>query len=191
VTLPGEYWNFVLGAALFEAQNVLDGCDGEIARLKYLRSKAGEWLDQVVDDVLNVAFLVAVGVGLSKSHPWASWVAWIALVAQVIHVTGLYAGLIVKAGGRGSVARLKWWIGEGTEIETRRRLLGDVTRRDFYSLLYVATALTGVPVVAFLWHAAITVSSAVVSTVQWIVWNGPEYQADADGVTDPAGEEAA
>ena len=49
----------------------------------------------------------------------------------------------------------------------------------------------GVPVVAFLWHAMITVSSAVVSTVQWIAWNGPEYQADADGVTDPAGEEAA
>jgi phosphatidylglycerophosphate synthase len=191
VALEGGYWNLVVGAMLFEAQNVLDGCDGEIARLKYLRSKAGEWLDQVMDDVLNIAFLVAVGIGLSKTHPWAWPAAGIALAAQLIHVAGLYAGLIVKAGGRGSVASLRWWIGGGTETETRQRLLGDVTRRDFYSLLYVVTALAGVPVVAFLWHAMITVASAVVSTVQWIAWNGPEYQADADGVTDPAGEEAA
>ena len=190
VAVRGGYWNLVLGAVLFELQNVLDGCDGEIARLKHLRSRAGEWLDQVADDVLNIAFLVAVGVGLSNGvvEHWAARLAWIALVAQVVHVIGLYAGLIVKAGGRGSVATLRWWVGGGTESDTRSRFLGDLTRRDFYSLLYVGTALSGVPAVAFVWHVVVTVCSAVVSTVQWIAWRGPEYQADAEGTADAAGE---
>jgi phosphatidylglycerophosphate synthase len=193
VAVRGGYWYLVLGAVLFELQNVLDGCDGEIARLKHLRSRAGEWLDQVADDVLNIAFLVAVGVGLSNgvADHWAARLAWIALVAQVVHVIGLYAGLILKAGGRGSVATLRWWVGGGTESDPRSRFLGDLTRRDFYSLLYVVTALSGVPAVAFVWHVVVTVCSAVVSTVQWIAWRGPEYQVDAEGTADAAGEPVA
>ena len=193
VAVRGGYFNLVAGAVLFELQNILDGCDGEIARLKHLRSRAGEWLDQIVDDFVNIAFLVAVGFGVSggDADHWAARLAWIALVAQVVHVIGLYAGLIVKAGGRGSVATLRWWVGGGTETAPRSRFLGDLTRRDFYSLLYVVTTPLNVPAVAFVWHVVVTVCSAIVSTVQWIAWRGPEYQADADGTADPAGEPVA
>ena len=188
VAIRGGYWNLVAGAVLFELQNVLDGCDGEIARLKHLRSWAGEWLDQVVDDVVNIAFLVGVGLGIANGNAdhWAARLVWIALVAQVVHVIGLYAGLIVKAGGRGSVATLRWWVGGGTETDARSRFLGDLTRRDFYSLLYVVTALLNAPAIALVWHAVVTVCSAVVSTVQWIAYRGPEYDADTDGIADPA-----
>jgi phosphatidylglycerophosphate synthase len=192
VAFRGGYWNVLAGALLFELQNVLDGCDGEIARLKYLRSTAGEWLDQIVDDALNIAFLAAVGVALSGGAygHWAWTVTGVAMAAQIAHVVGLYAGLILKAGGRGSVAALRWWVGGGTATG-RSRVLGDLTRRDFYSLLYVVAAAFNVVAVAFVWHALITVGAAIVSTLQWIAWNGPEYQADAEGVTDPAGETAA
>jgi phosphatidylglycerophosphate synthase len=193
VAARGGYWNLAAGAALVELQNVLDGCDGEIARLKYLRSRTGEWLDQVVDDVVNIAFLASFGLGLAAGAPehWARLVIAVAVAAQLIHAIGLYAGLIVKAGGRGSVAGLRWWVGGGTETDARSRLLGDLTRRDFYSLLYVVASVVNVPAVAFVWHATITVASAVVSTVQWIAWNGPDYQADADGAADPTGDNAA
>ena len=193
VAARGGYLNLLAGAVLFELQNVLDGCDGEIARLKYLRSRAGEWLDQVVDDLMNIAFLVAVGFGVSSGDAdhWAARLAWIALVAQVVHVIGLYAGLILKAGGRGSVATLRWWVGGGTETDPSSRFLGDLTRRDFYSLLYVITAFLNVPVVAFVWHVVVTVCSAIVSTVQWIAWRGPEYQADTEGTVDTGGEPVA
>jgi phosphatidylglycerophosphate synthase len=193
VAVGGGYWNILIGALLFEIQNVLDGCDGEIARLKYLRSRAGEWLDQVVDDVLNIAFLAAVGVALSRApggHDWAWRLTVVAVVAQVVHVIGLYSGLILKAGGRGSVATLRWWVG-GTSTDKGNRLLGDLTRRDFYSLLYLVSAALNVVAVPFVWHALMTIGAAIVSTLQWIAWNGPECHADADGVTDPAGEAAA
>ena len=104
--------------------------------------------------------------------------------------SGLYAGLIVKAGGRGSVATLKWWVGDAI-ANPDRRSLGDFTRRDFLSLFYVVCALFNVVAVALVWHVAVTIGSAIVTTWQWIAWGGPDVYADADGVTDPAPEAAA
>lgn len=178
VVWRGGYWRVLAGAVLFEIQNILDGCDGEIARLKHLRSRGGEWLDQVVDDVLNIAFLVSIGSALAREGRGYAWpVARMAVAAQIVHVAGLYAGLIFKADGRGSVARLRWFVGAGEG----RSLLGDLTRRDVLSAAYVLTALVDAVALAFFWHAAVTVGSAVVTTLQWIVWGGPDVQTDGDG----------
>jgi len=43
------YFFLVLGALLAQLSSILDGCDGEIARLKLLGSKYGGWFDQVLD----------------------------------------------------------------------------------------------------------------------------------------------
>ena len=41
----GHYWTGVLGGFLSLAASVLDGCDGEIARLKYQESALGCWIE--------------------------------------------------------------------------------------------------------------------------------------------------
>ena len=43
------YFFLVLGALLAQLSSILDGCDGELARLKLLESKFGGWFDQVLD----------------------------------------------------------------------------------------------------------------------------------------------
>jgi len=43
------YFFLLLGALLAQSSSILDGCDGEIARLKLLKSKFGGWLDRVFD----------------------------------------------------------------------------------------------------------------------------------------------
>ena len=43
------YFFLLLGALLAQLSSILDGCDGELARLKLLESKFGGWLDQVLD----------------------------------------------------------------------------------------------------------------------------------------------
>ena len=43
------YFFLLLGALLAQLSSILDGCDGEIARLKLLKSKFGRWFDQVLD----------------------------------------------------------------------------------------------------------------------------------------------
>ena len=48
ISLEG-YFFLLLGALLAQLSSILDGCDGELARLKLLESKFGGWFDQVLD----------------------------------------------------------------------------------------------------------------------------------------------
>jgi phosphatidylglycerophosphate synthase len=168
----GGYWSVLAGAALFEAQGILDGCDGEIARIKYLHSRAGEWFDQVADDVLNIALLAAVGLVLSAEGYRYAWpLTKISIACQIVFAVALYAGLI-KTGGGGSVARLRWWV-DSPGIST----VGDLTRRDFISFFYLLSAAAGWMHAAFVWQALVTIGSCVVTSIQWLFWGGPELQS--------------
>jgi 1L-myo-inositol 1-phosphate cytidylyltransferase / CDP-L-myo-inositol myo-inositolphosphotransferase len=60
----GTYATMLLGAALFQAQSVLDGCDGEMSRLTFRGSVKGEWLDTIGDDLTNYAFFAGAAWGL-------------------------------------------------------------------------------------------------------------------------------
>ena len=43
----GGYWNTLFGAFFCLFSSILDGCDGEVARLKLLESDFGCWLETV------------------------------------------------------------------------------------------------------------------------------------------------
>ena len=60
----GTYSAQLLGAILFQAQSVLDGCDGEMSRLTFRGSRTGEWLDTVGDDLTNYGFFAGAAWGL-------------------------------------------------------------------------------------------------------------------------------
>lgn len=62
--LTGEYWGPVLGALLFLFSSILDGCDGEIARLKFQQSRVGAWLDVSTDNVTHLALFLCMTIGL-------------------------------------------------------------------------------------------------------------------------------
>ena len=54
----------VFGAVLFLLSSILDGTDGEIARLKFLESRFGSWLDFLGDNLVHVLVFFGMGVGL-------------------------------------------------------------------------------------------------------------------------------
>jgi phosphatidylglycerophosphate synthase len=56
-----SYWLVVAGALLFIASTILDGCDGEVARLSFASSELGRRLDLICDNVVNAAVFVAIG----------------------------------------------------------------------------------------------------------------------------------
>lgn len=62
----GDYTGFLAGTALFQLINILDGCDGEIARAKYLDSERGRRLDAFCDFLSNLIFVLCLGVGLFR-----------------------------------------------------------------------------------------------------------------------------
>ncbi len=65
----GGYWNILLGAALSWVASMLDGCDGEVARLKLQASAFGAWLETVCDYLYYLFVFVGMAVGLSRSAP--------------------------------------------------------------------------------------------------------------------------
>jgi phosphatidylglycerophosphate synthase len=69
VLAVGSYWSFVWGLILFQVFSVLDGCDGEIARAKFMESERGRRLDDLFDVLSNVLLVLGIGFGLSR-HGW-------------------------------------------------------------------------------------------------------------------------
>ena len=67
---------FFWGMILFQIFSVLDGCDGEIARAKFMESERGRQLDDQFDVLSNILLVIGLGIGLSRqSNPiWhAGW----------------------------------------------------------------------------------------------------------------------
>jgi phosphatidylglycerophosphate synthase len=65
----GTYGFGVLGTLLFWAAVIIDGCDGEVARLKFQESRFGYLYDITTDNIVHVAIFVGIGVGLYRAQP--------------------------------------------------------------------------------------------------------------------------
>src|SRR5215831_19951862 len=67
------YWLWqTVGALLFLTHSVLDGCDGELARLRFQESRLGGIIDYWGDNVVHIVVFACMAVGWSLSIA-ASW----------------------------------------------------------------------------------------------------------------------
>ena len=90
----GDYTGFLAGTALFQLINILDGCDGEIARAKYLDSERGRRLDALCDFVANLIFVLCLGIGLFRQPPVSADIRFVYLLESLIT-------FFIMAGGFG------------------------------------------------------------------------------------------
>jgi phosphatidylglycerophosphate synthase len=135
-----DYWIALLGAVLLWSSCVLDGCDGEVARLKLLASKAGARFDQMTDNLVHLATFVAIVVHIHRIHPEFD-----------MRTPGLLLGVGVVL----SMA-LVWWLILRRPDEGRPRLeriLERIASRDYVYLIVILTALQRLE--WFVWAAAI------------------------------------
>ena len=72
----GGYWNALIGAVLSVWASILDGCDGEVARLKFQVSDFGCWLDTICDYLYYIFIFVGMTVGLVRSTGKTSYLTW-------------------------------------------------------------------------------------------------------------------
>jgi phosphatidylglycerophosphate synthase len=72
----GGYWNALIGAVLSVSASILDGCDGEVARLKLQASDFGCWLDTICDYLYYIFIFVGMTVGLVRSTGKTSYLTW-------------------------------------------------------------------------------------------------------------------
>ncbi|MBV8808648.1 MAG: CDP-alcohol phosphatidyltransferase family protein [Acidobacteriaceae bacterium] len=72
----GGYLNTIAGALVSVAASILDGCDGEVARLKMQDSAFGCWLETVCDYLYYVFIFAGLTLGLMKSSGSGVWLGW-------------------------------------------------------------------------------------------------------------------
>jgi phosphatidylglycerophosphate synthase len=128
------------GALIFLAHSILDGCDGELARLKFQESRWGGVLDYWGDNVVHAAIFACMALGWSRATG-ADW--------------PLALGAAAVFGALGSASFVYWRVmrpkrGEGplyvsVAKDTKNRLVSlmdSLSRRDFIYLV-VALSLFG------------------------------------------------
>lgn len=160
----GDYGSLVLGAALFQAQSVLDGCDGEMSRVTHRGSRLGEWLDTIGDDVTNYGFFGGAGLGLYRASG-----NWIYLIAGAICVTcgvissGLEYRYLIRIG---SGDLLKYPLSQASSGGGKLAFLAPLFKRDTFVLLTLLSAIAFVlgPMLCLFSLAAIGILISVVRT---------------------------
>ena len=103
-----------LGACLFQAQSVLDGCDGEMSRVTHRGSRTGEWLDTVGDDLTNYGFFAGAALGLYKlsQNPLYLAAGAVTVISGLIG-SGLEYRYLIKIGS-GDLLKYPLSQGQGT-----------------------------------------------------------------------------
>ena len=61
--IQGRYPWIIFGGLLIQFMSILDGCDGEIARLKFLKSKWGGFFDTVLDKYVDTIVIAGMALG--------------------------------------------------------------------------------------------------------------------------------
>lgn len=64
----GNNINLVIGGLLVQLSSVIDGCDGEVARLKFLATNFGGWFDAVLDRYADALIILGMIYGHWTMH---------------------------------------------------------------------------------------------------------------------------
>jgi phosphatidylglycerophosphate synthase len=175
----GRYFWVVLGLALEHTQSVLDGCDGELARVRFQQSKLGAWLDTFVDDVLNVGITVAVGIGMWRAGA-GSWAVAVGLAGGAMLVV---SNLVImrdmrRQGASGDLMDMVWWFSGGRKLgdlpagDGRPGIgtfLFQLGRRDTALLLWLGFALVHQLALVMLMATIIALAWFVASVAQLVI----------------------
>jgi phosphatidylglycerophosphate synthase len=166
------------GLLLAHLQSVLDGCDGELARVRFQQSDIGEWLDTIVDDGLNLALVasLAIGLGRLRGSPWPLVVGLLTCAMLLTYNAVTYSEL-VRQGEGGEVLKMRWWFNRGGDMKqvygSGRPTLAGATmalgRRDFFLFAWVVLAGLGFFRVIQFYAVAIALPSFV-GAVGQILW---------------------
>ena len=147
----GDYIGFLAGTAVFQLINILDGCDGEIARAKYLDSERGRRLDAFCDFVANLLFVLCLGIGLFRQPSVSANIGLVYLLESLIT-------FFIMAGGFGRYL-MPLLAGDTKRVVSRRHedfnlaerffsraltgFIYQITQRDVIYFVFLLLAIAG------------------------------------------------
>ena len=103
----GGYFALLLGGVLAQFASIIDGCDGEVARLKYQSSDFGGWFDAVLDRYADAFLLFGLTWHLLavEMNGWFLFVGFMAIIGSFMlsYTADKYDNLMrerIQAGGK-------------------------------------------------------------------------------------------
>lgn len=149
----GGYWPVLAGAVLLQVNSIIDGVDGELARIKVQSSLLGEWLDTLGDALVNICFVVALGAGAVAAGGDPRWLGLGLFNGAVMALfTAIYAywlfnskkGAILSTSWFEPKAPMRRFLSVGGQIDFWVRFGARVFRRDTMIAAILLAALFGV-----------------------------------------------
>ena len=102
----GGYISLLIGGVLAQFASIIDGCDGEVARLKYQSSDFGGWFDAVLDRYSDAFLLFGLTWHLlaREANGWVLFFGFMAIIGSFMlsYTADKYDNLMrkrIKAGG--------------------------------------------------------------------------------------------
>ena len=191
----GGYWGTLLGAFLCLFASILDGSDGEVARLRLQESDFGCWLETMCDYAFYLFLLVGMAIGQWRSSGTRTYLVYGGLL-----LFGALASFLALGWERRRLASgrpeqlLKIW---QTHAESRPsnpflyfgRRLEFIVRRCFFPYALLVFALFNLMNVAFalsviganlVWPIALYSSLAFARPKRQMVENRPDFSQNAE-----------
>ncbi len=181
----GGYRFAFLGALFFELASIIDGCDGENARLTFRGSKFGGTFDITGDAATFVFFFLNLPIGLYKSTRNDLWLVLGAVSFLSMFLFYLQVGRYTRRTGIGNniVAIVKDIEKNGSQpgftgiVDRLAAKIAPVYRRDFFATwAFIFIALKGAPVFMLI----IAVLSPVETAYMFFYSRRRLRQADAE-----------
>jgi len=143
IALKG-YSFLVLGALLAQLSSILDGCDGEVARLKNITSKYGGWLDQILDRYADLFLITGLTFHTYYLHQSLN-VFLIGILAIGGSLIMSYSAIVYDPASK-NIQKFRM----GRDVRIFIILIGSIANFPFVTLLFLAL-LMNIEVLRRLW----------------------------------------
>jgi phosphatidylglycerophosphate synthase len=190
----GGYLAGVIGMLFVELGSIIDGIDGELARLKFQFSRLGQWLDTLADDLGNVAYTTGAAINLHLAG--ATWAAPLAAASVTVFVLtqGTQYYLIARIYRSGDLAAIPWAFQSSEFLSQRptglvpwiKATVPKMLKRDFAVTLFTAFAIAGhLELILFVFSGGAFVFFAVFAVQLGRNWRSIQERRAATSVQPP------
>ncbi|MBW2340108.1 MAG: NTP transferase domain-containing protein [Deltaproteobacteria bacterium] len=136
------YSNLVIGATLAQVSSIIDGCDGEIARLKFQVTEFGGWFDAVLDRYADafLLFSLTYHVYVANRDISALFIGFLAIIGTFMnsYTADKYDGLMKRKLGPG-----KCYFRMGRDVRMFIIFLGALLNQPLTILALIALLMNG------------------------------------------------
>ncbi len=130
-------WFIALGGILFQLSSIVDGCDGELARLRFQFSEFGAWFDTISDVIINHSYLFTLGLAATRvsGEPIWAYMSTLVLILSIVILKNITKALHAK--GETYLPAMDWSFKNNQDCQSLFQKIckhfSFFARRDFYA----------------------------------------------------------